>query len=140
MAPRRKRGLGVLAGILVLAGLVFSAWLVWTRYDGPSDEEAVGERAEAHDPVSAWLTCHHFLRDSVPAVDMTASPWRAAEEGVRRIDPTTYRAAGSVPVGQDAREEARFDCLLEWRRDGWRLESLDVTVVRQAELPAESVP
>lgn len=110
---------GLLALLLVAGALV----LLVLRPGGQA-----GEAAEPrHDELTAWLTCHGHLRERIPEATLTLSPWESARRHVRR-EEDTYSAAGTTGLRDDPQGAVRFECVVEWRGDGWTLISLDAAI------------
>lgn len=119
VSRRQALGGGLLALLLVAGALA----LLVLR---PGDE--AGEAAEPrHDELTAWLTCHGHLQERIPEATLTQSPWESARRHVRR-EEDTYVAAGTTGLRDDPEGAVRFECVVEWRGDGWRLISLDAAV------------
>ncbi len=118
-----RSGWWLAAAALALVGIAAAVVLVerWP-WEVPAEPR--------HDRVTAWLTCHGFLRDSVPEASLRASPWAAAQEHVRLVEgsETTYWASGTAGYEDRADREVRFECVVEWHRGDWRLHSLDAVV------------
>lgn len=128
------RAVGWLAAVAVLLVAVATAVVLVERWPWEDPAEP------RHDRVTAWLTCHGFLRDSVPEASLRASPWASAQQHVQAVEGSeaTYRASGTAAYADRADREVRFECVVEWRRGGWDLRSLDAVVVAAPEA-AETV-
>lgn len=123
-----------LAAVVLALAAIATVVVMVDRW--PWEDAAVSR----HDRVTAWLTCHGFLRDSVPEASLRASPWAAAQEHVQLVEGSeaTYWASGRAGYEGRPDREVRFDCEVEWRRGGWHLRSLDAVVVAAPEA-AETV-